>query len=365
MHKKILLSILLLLFLTGGVALADTTGSAQFHYDYCGPERGQIAGFLATHNDGNHPDTQELQYTYSVIDFDTREVTEETKIRTIEYGQTVFTGVSALGNNHVQFIVVNAGANVRFSEMGWCHEGDNVRNPFSHTTRITEVPDFPWVGDWYLEDIGGYWVRPVVRVGETTFIDSSRANPEVGACVEVVAQYEYWNVDPLGLRMTIIHEEDCDLPPADTPTPRPPTSTPRPPTPTPAPPTPTLAPPTPTPQIRERNTVTIRTYLDYRCDGFFKTGIEVPIANTLVKLNFPDGSQLTSITNSNGMATFSGFFIEDTVTVGIVWPDSYRGYLIEPCYNSPTSLTFDAGDFFYGYRFVTFRAKASGEAAGP
>lgn len=135
--------------------------------------------------------------------------------------------------------------------------------------------------------------------------------------------------------------------------------------------TPTTPPPTPTPTATPEappvgsDTLTTRVYLDIRCDGFFKNGLDVPLSDVPVTLTFANGSSVTRQTRPFGIVSFGGFDASDGVTVSVDLSDDYQGYLLESCPGSASAISLTAGDFPFGYKFVQFRAQATGESAGP
>jgi 2',3'-cyclic-nucleotide 2'-phosphodiesterase (5'-nucleotidase family) len=129
-------------------------------------------------------------------------------------------------------------------------------------------------------------------------------------------------------------------------------------------PTPT---PTPTPEAPPagRATLTARVYVDARCDGFFKPGLDVPIGDAAVTLTFANGATMTRSTRPFGIVSFYGFDPSDGVTVSVDLPDAFQGYLLESCPSSPGTVTLSGTDFAFGYKFVRFGAAAVGEVTGP
>lgn len=140
------------------------------------------------------------------------------------------------------------------------------------------------------------------------------------------------------------------------------------PTPTPTPtatPTPT---PTPTPPAAipsGTDSLTARVFIDYRCDGFFKKGLDVSLPDVPVTLSFPNGSSVTRQTRPFGMVSFTGFDASGGVTVSVSLPRGFAGYSLESCPNSPAVIELQPDDFQFRYKFVQFRARVMGEAAGP
>lgn len=111
--------------------------------------------------------------------------------------------------------------------------------------------------------------------------------------------------------------------------------------------------------------LTARVFIDDRCDRFFQSGLDVPLAGVPVTLSFPDGTSETRQTTSFGLVYFSGFDGSDGVTVSVELPETYRGYVLDRCANNPASIELAGDDFQFGFKFVQFGARAAGESAGP
>lgn len=120
--------------------------------------------------------------------------------------------------------------------------------------------------------------------------------------------------------------------------------------------------PSPEPMIC---TLSTRVYIDFRGDGYFQAGVDVPMGNVPVTLNFADGTNVELETTSSGMVYFPGFDAANGVVVGVELPASFRGYALASAPDSPTSIQLHADDFHFDHAFVEFRANVSGEAAGP
>lgn len=139
-------------------------------------------------------------------------------------------------------------------------------------------------------------------------------------------------------------------------------------TPTPTPTATATQPPTATLEAEPPvggDVLTSRVYIDYRCDGFFKYGVDVPLQGVPVTLNFPNGGSVTRETNALGLALFSGFDASDGMTASIDLPDSVNGLGLDTCPRASDTVTLGAGSFVHGYRFVPFRAQITGEQPGP
>lgn len=121
-------------------------------------------------------------------------------------------------------------------------------------------------------------------------------------------------------------------------------------------------PPSPPPG---RDSLSVRVFLDYRCDRYFQTNVDIPIGDALVTIEFPDSSSATRTTTLFGMAYFSGFDASGGLTVSADLPVNFRGYKLGACPGSPTTIELEADDFHFGYKFVSFGATVLGELAGP
>lgn len=128
-------------------------------------------------------------------------------------------------------------------------------------------------------------------------------------------------------------------------------------------PTPTATVPPAPPAGRE--SLATRVFLDFRCDQFFKTGLDIPLEDVPVTISFPDGSSALRETNRLGIVYFSGFDASGGLTVSVELPESHGGYLLSNCPTSPVSVELEPEDFLFRYKFVSFGATAVGEAAGP
>ncbi len=132
--------------------------------------------------------------------------------------------------------------------------------------------------------------------------------------------------------------------------------------------TPTTVPATSTPPPAPppgRDNLTVRVFLDYRCDQFFQTNVDVPIPGAQVTISFPDGSSTALATTSFGMVYFSGFDAQGGLTASVALPTNFRGYKIQSCPGSPPSIDLQPSDFHFGYKFISFGALVRGELAGP
>jgi hypothetical protein len=109
----------------------------------------------------------------------------------------------------------------------------------------------------------------------------------------------------------------------------------------------------------------VRVFIDYRCNRFFQNGVDVPLAAVPVTLNFPNGAKVTRETRSFGLVNFSGYGVAGGVTVSAALPNSYKGYSVSYCANSPTSVQVQPKDIQFGHKFVEFRGEVTGELAGP
>ncbi|RME48040.1 MAG: DNRLRE domain-containing protein [Chloroflexi bacterium] len=108
-------------------------------------------------------------------------------------------------------------------------------------------------------------------------------------------------------------------------------------------------------------TLTVHAYVDHRCDGYFVSGLDWPIAGARVNVTLADGTQRSATTNAFGFATFvqvpvpAGY----SVTVSIRYPqEGPGGTPVVPCSGSPETVTLTAGDLAFGqFRYVPFRAQ--------
>jgi len=131
-------------------------------------------------------------------------------------------------------------------------------------------------------------------------------------------------------------------------------------------PTPTSTPtvtttPTPPPPPPGRSNLIARVFLDYRCDRFFKNGVDTPLGDVPVTISFPDGSGETRLTTSFGLVYFSGFDSSGGLTVAIDLSGGFRGRLLTNCPNSPRTIELRSRDFQSGSKTVQFGAKVLGE----
>ncbi|MFQ5859796.1 MAG: serine hydrolase domain-containing protein, partial [Anaerolineae bacterium] len=113
------------------------------------------------------------------------------------------------------------------------------------------------------------------------------------------------------------------------------------------------------------DTLTVRAFVDYRCDGFFQDGLDAPLREASVRLSFPNGAWITRQVRPFGLVNFSGFDAADGVAVTVDLPEGYQGYALGHCPNSPGNIRLQSDDFQFGYKLVQFGAGVAGEAAGP
>lgn len=112
--------------------------------------------------------------------------------------------------------------------------------------------------------------------------------------------------------------------------------------------------------------LTARSYVDYRCDGFFQEGLDLPVRNTAVTLSFTNGARVTVPSRSLGLTNIAGFDTSGGVALSLQRPTEYQGYQLEPCPGDRARHSrLTPADFRSGYRFLQFRANVAGEAAGP
>ena len=113
------------------------------------------------------------------------------------------------------------------------------------------------------------------------------------------------------------------------------------------------------------DSLTARVFIDYRCDSFFQSGLDIPLGDVSVTLGFPNGASMTNQTRPFGWVNFSSFDAADGVTVSIALPRGYRGYSLASCPNSPASIDLELNDFQFGHAFVQFGAEVLGMSTGP
>ncbi|MFQ5858333.1 MAG: hypothetical protein ACE5LU_22250, partial [Anaerolineae bacterium] len=111
--------------------------------------------------------------------------------------------------------------------------------------------------------------------------------------------------------------------------------------------------------------LTARVFVDYRCDGFFQDGLDIPLRDASVTLHFSNGARDTRQVRPFGLVNFSGFNSLDGVTVSAKLPESYKGYRLGRCPNSPGNIRLQPDDFPFGYNSVQFGVEVAGEMAGP
>ncbi|MBS1251968.1 MAG: Trifunctional nucleotide phosphoesterase protein YfkN [Anaerolineales bacterium] len=114
-----------------------------------------------------------------------------------------------------------------------------------------------------------------------------------------------------------------------------------------------------------KDSLTARVYIDYRCDGFFQSGLDIALPDVPVTLAFPSGATLTQQTKPLGLVNFSGFDASEGVSVSATLPRGYAGFSLESCLSSPASIELAPEDFNFRYEFVQFQAKVLGEEAAP
>jgi hypothetical protein len=127
--------------------------------------------------------------------------------------------------------------------------------------------------------------------------------------------------------------------------------------------------PTPTPASSPSHgnyNLTAAVFLDYRCDGVFQDGPDIPLAGVPVTLTFPDGSSIVHRTTRWGVVNFAGFDASAGLIISVDLPMSYRGYGLGNCANSPTSINLVRADFnAFRYHSVPFGVAVTRELAGP
>lgn len=104
---------------------------------------------------------------------------------------------------------------------------------------------------------------------------------------------------------------------------------------------------------------------DNICDGVFINGLDRPLSDVTVAMNFSNGAAITRETLTNGIAFFYGFDVPDEITLTAEMPNEYRGLALEMCPYSSISKTLTAEDFStLGYTFRDFRFTIAGAVAG-
>jgi hypothetical protein len=123
---------------------------------------------------------------------------------------------------------------------------------------------------------------------------------------------------------------------------------------------------TPTPAVtvpQGRTNVVARVFLDFRCDTYFQTNVDVPLREIPVTLSFPNGASVTHETSLSGLVSFVGVDLTAGATISIDLPEGYYGYALAPCANSPTTVQLLPSNS--SYRFVAFGTRIATEIAGP
>jgi hypothetical protein len=109
-----------------------------------------------------------------------------------------------------------------------------------------------------------------------------------------------------------------------------------------------------------RMTLVTRAYVDYRCNMFFSRGLDVPLEDVPVMVEWSNGATREKTTGRDGMALFNAIGVPDQATVSIEAPAMYKGWQLELCPGSATSVALDAGDFgSFASRSVAFRFQVS------
>jgi hypothetical protein len=110
-----------------------------------------------------------------------------------------------------------------------------------------------------------------------------------------------------------------------------------------------------------RDHIVVRVFLDSRCDGFYQSGVDRPLANVPVLFDNGAAPQLVE-TSSLGLSWIGRFKAVElaTMTVSVMLPATYRGYGVEPCDGQPASVELNAGDFQGGsikHKFLQFGSR--------
>lgn len=113
-----------------------------------------------------------------------------------------------------------------------------------------------------------------------------------------------------------------------------------------------------------RNSLTAHVFIDYRCDRIFGS-VDTPLGGIPVTISFPGGSSETRLTTSLGWVYFSSFDASGGLTASVDLSVGHRGRLLRNCFNSPSTIELDSGDFQSGAKTVQFGAEVVGEGAGP
>jgi hypothetical protein len=115
-----------------------------------------------------------------------------------------------------------------------------------------------------------------------------------------------------------------------------------------------------------RSSITVRVFMDYRCDSFFTAGADRALADVPVTLTFSNGATVTKNTSAAGLATFSGLGVADLMAVSVDLPDNFFGRALGPCSGSSTVTSLSGADFGpFNSRFIVFRAEPKHEVGGP
>jgi hypothetical protein len=118
----------------------------------------------------------------------------------------------------------------------------------------------------------------------------------------------------------------------------------------------------PTPMIC---TLSARAFIDFRQDGVFQAGVDIPLENVPVTVSLPDGTSAVLETTSFGMVYFPGFDAAGGVSPSVELPQTYRSYTLSSSPGSPTTIQLQPDNFHFDHAFVQFGAQVVGEAAGP
>jgi hypothetical protein len=113
------------------------------------------------------------------------------------------------------------------------------------------------------------------------------------------------------------------------------------------------------------NTLTVRVFMDYRCDRIFQNGVDIPLRDVPVTLSFPNGARETRRTRPFGVALFNGFDASGGATVSVELPSALKGYSLVRCPHSAGDVDLSPGDFRFRHKQVQFGVTLAGEMAGP
>lgn len=110
---------------------------------------------------------------------------------------------------------------------------------------------------------------------------------------------------------------------------------------------------------RGRHTLTVRVFVDYRCDTFYNRGVDRPIAGARVAMTFHNGATIAKETGRLGLVYFHGFDPMQGVHVRVELPN-YRGRPLEICRTCHEEYMLGPEDFGpMSSKWIEFRARIS------